>query len=137
MYCGFVSAKRAFERAILKKYFSRATFRIYFLRDLNILRVALFFHFEISKFFVLIRNELFSAQARLAETAATIRSIEVLNMKDQKLARALKKKHAILDQQTQMKQQKESQFLREIQLCKTRQLQQVRFHPLFYLKKSQ
>jgi class 3 adenylate cyclase len=71
------------------------------------------------------RNELFSAQARLAETAATIRSIEVLNMKDQKLARALKKKHAILDQQTQMKQQKESQFLREIQLCKTRQLQQL------------
>jgi hypothetical protein len=71
------------------------------------------------------RKELFSAQARLSETAATIRHIEVINMKDQKLARALKRKHAIMDQQNQMKQQKESQFLREIQLCKTRQLQQV------------
>jgi hypothetical protein len=71
------------------------------------------------------RKELFSAQARLSETAATIRHIEVINMKDQKLARALKRKHAIMDQQNQMKQQKESQFLREIQLCKTRQLQQL------------
>jgi hypothetical protein len=75
--------------------------------------------------FNIFRKELFSAQARLSETAATIRHIEVINMKDQKLARALKRKHAIMDQQNQMKQQKESQFLREIQLCKTRQLQQV------------
>jgi hypothetical protein len=67
-----------------------------------------------------------AAQTRLAQTSSTIRSIEVLNMKDQKLARQMKKKHAVLDQQFAMKQQKESQFLREIQLTKTKHLQQVR-----------
>lgn len=71
------------------------------------------------------RNELMAAQTRLTHTAARIRAIDVGNMKDLKAARILKKKHAVMDQQAQMKQQKESQFLREIQLCKTRQLQQL------------
>jgi len=71
------------------------------------------------------RKELMAAQTRLAQTSSTIRAIEVLNMKDQKLARQMKKKHAVLDQQFAMKQQKESQFLREIQLTKTKHLQQL------------
>jgi hypothetical protein len=52
------------------------------------------------------RNELTSAQARLSETAATIRSIEVMHEQDINKARKMKKEHEILAQQTKMKQQK-------------------------------
>ena len=47
-----------------------------------------------------------AAQTRLSHTQARIRSIDVANMKDLKAASILKKKHAIMDQQFQMKQQK-------------------------------
>ena len=61
----------------------------------------------------------------MSVTTSTIRGIEVLKIKNKKLAKSLLKKNAVLDQQTEMKQQKESTFLREIQLVKTRHLQQV------------
>jgi hypothetical protein len=72
------------------------------------------------------RDELNASQERLAVTTSTIRGIEVLNIANKKLAKAMVKRNAVLDQQTQMKQQKESAFLREIQLVKTRHLQQVK-----------
>ncbi|KAJ3317529.1 Nitrogen permease regulator 2 [Blyttiomyces sp. JEL0837] len=68
------------------------------------------------------RNELVTAQQRLANTVAQVRIIEVSALKDANKARRMKKENEVLAQQTQMKHQKEAEFLREIQLCKARHL---------------
>ncbi|KAJ3063578.1 hypothetical protein HDU99_004779, partial [Rhizoclosmatium hyalinum] len=68
------------------------------------------------------RNELFLSQNRLAETMTHIRAIEILSIKDKNKARRMKRDNEIQSQQSAMRQQKESEFLRELQLCKARQL---------------
>ncbi|KAJ3333925.1 Receptor-type guanylate cyclase gcy-13 [Blyttiomyces sp. JEL0837] len=67
------------------------------------------------------RNELSMAQYRLALTVNQIRDIEVSGTKDVHKARRMMKENEGLAQETSMKQQKEAEFLREIQLCKARQ----------------
>ncbi|KAJ3296489.1 hypothetical protein HDU79_006514 [Rhizoclosmatium sp. JEL0117] len=68
------------------------------------------------------RNELFLSQQRLAITVSQIRAIEIKGIKDKNKARRMVREIEIQAQQTSMRQQKESEFLRELQLCKARQL---------------
>ncbi|TPX73170.1 hypothetical protein CcCBS67573_g05563 [Chytriomyces confervae] len=68
------------------------------------------------------RNELLQSQTRLAETVSQIRAIEVKAIKDKNRARRLQKEHDILAEQESMRQKKESEFLRTVQLCKSRQM---------------
>ncbi|KAJ3068190.1 Guanylate cyclase soluble subunit beta-2, partial [Podochytrium sp. JEL0797] len=71
------------------------------------------------------RNELLQSQQRLAETVSQIRAIEIKSLKDKNQARRMKRDNEIQIQQVSMRQQKESEFLREIQLCKARQLGEI------------
>ncbi|KAJ3408504.1 Retinal guanylyl cyclase 2, partial [Chytriomyces hyalinus] len=66
------------------------------------------------------RNELYLSQARVAETVAQIRAIEIKAIKDTNKARRMKREIEILSQQASMRQQKEMEFLRTMQLCKAR-----------------
>ncbi|KAJ3028597.1 UNVERIFIED_CONTAM: hypothetical protein HDU68_001324 [Siphonaria sp. JEL0065] len=68
------------------------------------------------------RNELSLSQQRLADTVSHIRAIEIRSIKDKNKARRLKRENEIQAQQTAMRQQKESEFLRELQLGKVRQM---------------
>ncbi|KAI9339871.1 hypothetical protein BDR26DRAFT_369351 [Obelidium mucronatum] len=68
------------------------------------------------------RNELFMSQQRLAITVDQIRAIEIKNIKDRNKQRRVQKENEIQAQQTSMRQQKDSEFLRELQLCKARQM---------------
>lgn len=68
------------------------------------------------------RSELFMAQHRLTETIARISAIEMNSIKDSVLASKKKKENEAAYQRSKMKQQKESDFLREMQLCKARQM---------------
>ncbi|KAJ3301923.1 Nitrogen permease reactivator protein, partial [Blyttiomyces sp. JEL0837] len=67
------------------------------------------------------RNELVSSQYRIFNTMQHIRNIEANAITDSNKARRMKQENEVLAQQSQMKQQKEAEFLREIQLCKARQ----------------
>ncbi|KAJ3028767.1 UNVERIFIED_CONTAM: hypothetical protein HDU68_000965 [Siphonaria sp. JEL0065] len=67
------------------------------------------------------RNELNFSQTRLADTINQIRAIEIKGIKDKNKARRMKRDNEIQSQQASMRQQKESEFLRELQLCKARQ----------------
>ncbi|KAJ3067760.1 Retinal guanylyl cyclase 2 [Podochytrium sp. JEL0797] len=71
------------------------------------------------------RNELLMSQQRLAETVSQIRAIEIKSIKDKNKARRMKRENEIQTQQTSMRQQKESEFLRELQLCKVRQMGEI------------
>lgn len=71
------------------------------------------------------RSELFMAQSRLSETIARISAIELNNIKDTALANKKRKENDAALQRANMKQQKESEFLREMQLCKSRQMQRT------------
>ncbi|KAJ3073112.1 hypothetical protein HDU98_002201, partial [Podochytrium sp. JEL0797] len=71
------------------------------------------------------RNELLLSQRRLAETVSQIRAIEIKNIKDKNKSRRMKRENEIQAQQTSMRQQKESEFLRELQLCKVRQMGEI------------
>ncbi|KAJ3008632.1 UNVERIFIED_CONTAM: Retinal guanylyl cyclase 1, partial [Siphonaria sp. JEL0065] len=68
------------------------------------------------------RNELSMSQQRLAETVSQIHAIEIKGIKDKNKQRRMQKENEIQAQQTSMRQQKESEFLRELQLCKARQM---------------
>ncbi|KAJ3301175.1 hypothetical protein HDU76_005823, partial [Blyttiomyces sp. JEL0837] len=67
------------------------------------------------------RNELILSQSRMFNTMQHIRTIEVNAITDSNKARRMKQENEVLAQQSQMKQQKEAEFLREMQLCKARQ----------------
>ncbi|KAJ3139108.1 hypothetical protein HK101_003670 [Irineochytrium annulatum] len=71
------------------------------------------------------RNELMMAQNRLQSTVNHIREIELNIMKDQQVVRRKKKENEILAQQTKMQQQKEFEFLREMQIIKIKHLNQI------------
>ncbi|KAJ3027452.1 UNVERIFIED_CONTAM: hypothetical protein HDU68_003817 [Siphonaria sp. JEL0065] len=71
------------------------------------------------------RNELFMSQQRLAETVNQIRAIEIKSIKDRNKQRRMQKENEIQAQQTNMRQQKDSEFLRELQLCKARQMGEI------------
>jgi hypothetical protein len=71
------------------------------------------------------RNELVAAQLRLATTLSQIKLIELKNIEDSTLARRKQRENELAHQQLLMKQQKESEFMREIQLNKLRQLSEV------------
>ena len=73
------------------------------------------------------------AQSRLSETIARISAIELNNIKDTALANKKRKENDAALQRANMKQQKESEFLREMQLCKSRQMQRVRLFLFFFL----
>ncbi|KAJ1550497.1 hypothetical protein HK405_000457, partial [Cladochytrium tenue] len=66
------------------------------------------------------RNELVQAQQRMANTLARIRAIEITNEHDVNRKRRMAKETEISSQQNRMKQQKEAEFMREIQLCHLR-----------------
>ncbi|KAI9339869.1 adenylate and guanylate cyclase catalytic domain-containing protein [Obelidium mucronatum] len=68
------------------------------------------------------RNELFMSQQRLAITIDQIHAIELKGIHDRNKQRRMRKENEIQAQQTSMRQQKESEFLRELQLCKARQM---------------
>ncbi|KAJ3062105.1 hypothetical protein HDU99_005331, partial [Rhizoclosmatium hyalinum] len=70
-------------------------------------------------------HELLQSQQRLADTISQIRLIEIKSIKDKNQVRRMKRENEIQTQQTSMRQQKESEFLREIQLCKARQLGEI------------
>ncbi|KAJ3332009.1 Nitrogen permease reactivator protein [Blyttiomyces sp. JEL0837] len=67
------------------------------------------------------RNELVTSQYRIFNTMQHIRNIEANAITDSNKARRMKQENEVLAQQSQMKQQKEAEFLRELQLCKARQ----------------
>ncbi|KAJ3240160.1 Nitrogen permease reactivator protein [Chytriomyces hyalinus] len=71
------------------------------------------------------RNELQLSQNRLADTVTQIRMIEMKSLKDRNQVRRLKREFEIQAQQASMRQQKEFEFLREIQLCKAKQMAEV------------
>ncbi|KAI8831003.1 adenylate and guanylate cyclase catalytic domain-containing protein [Chytriomyces cf. hyalinus JEL632] len=71
------------------------------------------------------RNELNMSQTRLAETMNQIRTIEMKTIKDRNQARRMIRENEIQAQQAAMRQQKESEFLRELQLCKARQTSEL------------
>ncbi|KAJ3030021.1 UNVERIFIED_CONTAM: hypothetical protein HDU68_010370 [Siphonaria sp. JEL0065] len=71
------------------------------------------------------RNELLLSQQRLAQTVSHIRTIEIKAIKDKNKARRIMRENEIQAQQTAMRQQKESEFLRELQLCKVRQMGEI------------
>ncbi|KAJ3238830.1 Receptor-type guanylate cyclase gcy-22, partial [Chytriomyces hyalinus] len=71
------------------------------------------------------RNELQLSQNRLADTVTQIRMIEMKSIKDRNKVRRLKREFEIQAQQASMRQQKEFEFLREIQLCKAKQMAEV------------
>ncbi|KAJ3018549.1 UNVERIFIED_CONTAM: hypothetical protein HDU68_011093, partial [Siphonaria sp. JEL0065] len=71
------------------------------------------------------RTELLQSQQRMAETVSQIRAIEMKNVVDKNVVRRMKRENEIQSQQASMRQQKESEFLREIQLNKARQLGEV------------
>ncbi|KAJ3075174.1 Nitrogen permease reactivator protein [Podochytrium sp. JEL0797] len=66
------------------------------------------------------RSELLFSQRRLAETVRRINAIEIKNIKDQNQARKALKENESQAQLAAMRQQKESEFLRELQLCRVR-----------------
>ncbi|KAJ3058160.1 hypothetical protein HDU98_005721, partial [Podochytrium sp. JEL0797] len=66
------------------------------------------------------RNELLFSQRRLAETFRRINAIEIRHIKDQNQARKALKENESQAQLVAMRQQKESEFLRELQLCRVR-----------------
>ncbi|KAI8608157.1 hypothetical protein BC830DRAFT_1174668 [Chytriomyces sp. MP71] len=68
------------------------------------------------------RVELQNSQNRLAQTVLQIRAIEIKSIKDKNKVRRMKRENEITAQQVSMRQQKESEFLRELQLCKARQM---------------
>ncbi|KAJ3238831.1 hypothetical protein HDU81_007031 [Chytriomyces hyalinus] len=71
------------------------------------------------------RNELSLSQTRVAETVAQIRAIESKTIKDRNQARRMKRENEILSQQASMRQQKEMEYLRTMQLCKARQAGEI------------
>ncbi|KAI8612091.1 adenylate and guanylate cyclase catalytic domain-containing protein [Chytriomyces sp. MP71] len=71
------------------------------------------------------RNELLQSQQRLADTINQIRAIELKAVTDKNKARRMLRDYEIQSQQVSMRQQKESEFLREIQLCKARQMAEL------------
>ncbi|KAJ3210313.1 hypothetical protein HDU82_008385 [Entophlyctis luteolus] len=71
------------------------------------------------------RTELAQSQQRLSETVCRIRAIELKSVKDKNQARRMKREYEIQVQQTNMRQQKDSEFLRENQLCKARQMAEL------------
>ncbi|KAJ3398533.1 Nitrogen permease reactivator protein [Chytriomyces hyalinus] len=71
------------------------------------------------------RNELQMSQNRLADTVTQIRMIEMKSIKDRNKVRRLKREFEIQAQQASMRQQKEFEFLREIQLCKAKQMAEI------------
>ncbi|KAI8608983.1 adenylate and guanylate cyclase catalytic domain-containing protein [Chytriomyces sp. MP71] len=68
------------------------------------------------------RVELQNSQSRLAQTVFQIRAIEIKSVKDKTKVRRMKRENELTAQQVSMRQQKESEFLRELQLCKARQM---------------
>ncbi|KAJ3412699.1 Guanylate cyclase 2G [Chytridiales sp. JEL 0842] len=68
------------------------------------------------------RTELLMAQQRVAMTVAHVRSIELNKIKNTSERRRKLKDNEISIQQVQMKSQKESEDLRELQLCKVKHL---------------
>ncbi|KAJ3286586.1 hypothetical protein HDU79_006358 [Rhizoclosmatium sp. JEL0117] len=71
------------------------------------------------------RNELFMSQKRLTETFIKIRAIEIQHIKDKNQKRRAKRDNEVQAQMASMRQQKESEFLRELQLIKVRQMSEV------------
>ncbi|KAJ3358021.1 hypothetical protein HDU83_000078 [Entophlyctis luteolus] len=71
------------------------------------------------------RNELCLSQQRLAETIRQIRAIEIKSIKDKNKQRRFRRENEIQSQQSNMRQQKESEFLRELQLCKARHMAEI------------
>ncbi|KAJ3194854.1 hypothetical protein HK101_001745 [Irineochytrium annulatum] len=71
------------------------------------------------------RNELMIAQNRVRGTIAHIRDIELNSQKDQQVARRKRKENEILAQQSKMQQQKEFEFLREMQIVRIKHLSQI------------
>ncbi|KAJ3018551.1 UNVERIFIED_CONTAM: hypothetical protein HDU68_011095 [Siphonaria sp. JEL0065] len=71
------------------------------------------------------RNELQHSQQRLAETVSQIRAIELKGVHDKNKVRRMIRDNEIQAQQVSMRQQKESEFLREIQLCKARHMAEI------------
>ena len=71
------------------------------------------------------RNELFLSQTRVSQTVAQIRAIEAKALKDPSKIAEMTRNNALLNQQGEMKARKESEHLREIQLCKMRQMKEV------------
>ncbi|KAJ3118822.1 hypothetical protein HK100_000533 [Physocladia obscura] len=71
------------------------------------------------------RIELSQSQQRLADTVSQIRAIELKGVMDKNQARRLKREYEIQIQQASMRQQKDSEFLRENQLCKARQMAEL------------
>ncbi|KAJ3133037.1 hypothetical protein HK100_004763 [Physocladia obscura] len=71
------------------------------------------------------RIELSQSQQRVADTVSQIRAIELKAVKDKNQARRLKREYEIQIQQTSMRHQKDSEFLRENQLCKARQMAEL------------
>ncbi|KAJ3133035.1 hypothetical protein HK100_004761 [Physocladia obscura] len=67
------------------------------------------------------RNELKLSQQRVAETLKQIHTIEMKGMKESEVIRK-KKEFQFQEQQSNIRQQKEAEFLREIQFLKSRQL---------------
>ncbi|KAJ3192918.1 hypothetical protein HK101_005757 [Irineochytrium annulatum] len=71
------------------------------------------------------RNELMMAQNRMQSTVNHIREIELHSVKDPQMVRRKKKENEILSQQSKMQQQKEFEFLREMQIIKIKHLNQI------------
>ncbi|KAJ3095587.1 hypothetical protein HDU97_006790 [Phlyctochytrium planicorne] len=71
------------------------------------------------------RNELILAQTRVQETISRIQNIQINSIKDTQIARRKRKENEVSTQNSRMKQQKEFEHLREIQICKVRHLTQL------------
>ncbi|KAI8612090.1 adenylate and guanylate cyclase catalytic domain-containing protein [Chytriomyces sp. MP71] len=71
------------------------------------------------------RMELKQSQTRLANTVNQIGEIELKSIIDKNKARRMKKDKEVMAQQVYMRQQKESEFLRELQLCKARHMAEL------------
>ena len=83
------------------------------------------------------RNELVAAQLRLATTMAQIKNIELKQLEDSSVVRRKQRENELAHQQLLMKQQKESEFMREIQLCRLRHLTEVKPRLiLLFIKKN-
>ncbi|KAJ3095588.1 hypothetical protein HDU97_006791 [Phlyctochytrium planicorne] len=71
------------------------------------------------------RQELIMAQGRLQNALLQIRNIEISLLKDPQAARRKRKENEISTQQNGMKQQKDFEHLRELQICKVRHMTEI------------
>ncbi|KAI9339966.1 hypothetical protein BDR26DRAFT_861896 [Obelidium mucronatum] len=71
------------------------------------------------------RNELANSQKRLADTVGQIRAIELKSIRDSAKLNKVRKENELMARQSAVRQQRETDHLRDIQLVKARQLGEI------------